>query len=266
MKDIMNFIKTKDFEEFLVRIKQELKQDLDVPSIVEDVKSKNEIFHEKFMPLWYDSIKENFDNPAYWIYGEDLYLGEVFICWKKYSRHYLRELGKFMKKEPEHFSDINKILDLGCGLGFSTVGFSETFPEAKCYGTNIKGTLQWKVNELVFEDNPNCEMVDGNLNAPGNFDIVFASEFFEHLTNPNEFLQQALFQYSPRLFIFANTFSPKAIGHFNEYYYKGERMDARKTGRMFGQILRENGYKRVETGFFNGRPCIYEKVESRQLF
>lgn len=255
------FLEKNDFEYFLDFVK-ELKPNLQKELILEDIKQNNKLLHEKYNPIWYESIKDNFENPAYWIYGEDLYLSEVLICWKRYSKKYINLLKKYNDENNNYFGKVRRILDVGCGIGFSTLYFSKLFPKAEIIGTNLKDTLQWEINEKLFKNTDNVKIVDGNLSAEGNFDIIFASEFFEHVVNPIELLNQFLDKYKPKFMIFANTFAQPAIGHFNKYYNKGVLFSANETSRLFWKTLRGRGYKKVDTGFFNGRPTIYELTNS----
>ena len=253
---VLDLIKLNDFESFLKDFQDfDNSEKLPITEILEDVKLENKCLADKYTKVWYDSIKENYDNPAYWIYGEPLYLGEVLFCWKKYSRMYVKMLKKLELK------NINKILDLGCGIGFTTVALSEQY-NCDVFGTNIPNTLQYKINEFVVKKygSDKCHIVDSNLGAPGKFDLIFASEFFEHITNPVELLEDILKTYKPNYFVFANSFKPKNIGHFNSYYYNNVLMDSISTSRLFSKTLKKFGYKKVETGFYNGRPAVWEKV------
>lgn len=261
MESIFNLIKPKDFVKFLEDFKEKYnKSDLSVDLINEDILLDSKVLHDKYMDVWYESIKENYNNPAYWIYGDPLYLSEVFICWKKYARNYIRNLKKLNLKP-------KRILDLGCGIGFTTVAFSQMY-DCEVYGTNIENTLQYDINKFVIEkyEAKRCHIVGSNLEAPGKFDLIFASEFFEHITNPIELLVNILKTYEPKYLVFANSFSPKAIGHFNNYWYNDILLDCKKTSRLFSKTLKEFGYKKVETNFFNGRPAVWKVIECDEFF
>lgn len=154
--NVWNFLEKYDFEGFLEFVKT-LKPDLQKDLILEDIHKNNEILHSKYNPIWYESIKDNFENPAYWIYGEDLYLSEVLVCWKRYSKKYINLLKKYHDNNNQYFGNVKRILDVGCGIGFSTLYFSKLFPDAEVVGTNLKDTLQWKINEKLFEGTKKCK-------------------------------------------------------------------------------------------------------------
>ena len=59
-------------------------------------------------------------------------------------------------------------------------------------------------------------------------------------------------------FIFANTFGQMSLGHFNSYFDNGNEYAGKQVSRKFNNTLRENGYTKVETNFFNHRPSIFK--------
>jgi len=62
--------------------------------------------------------------------------------------------------------------------------------------------------------------------------------------------------------IIANTFSGKAIGHFNQYEYRGNYYDGKRMSKMFNNVLRDNNYIKVETNCWNNRPSYWKKNQS----
>lgn len=208
---------------------------------------------------WELSVKEN--EPAFELYGHDLYMNEAFNCWKLYSRRYLLLLKKYLAR-PDcaiQMDDVKTVLDLGCGCGYTTAGLSSIFPDATVIGTNLAGTLQYRIAEDVCRDFPNCIICDESHNANLHKapDLVFASEFFEHLTEPLELLDAIITKYQPKYFVFANTFTKMSLGHFEKYWADGRSLDGKRMSREFLKRLRSHGYVKVPTQFFNNRPSIY---------
>lgn len=250
-KDIFDKIKTKDYFE------------------LEDIAKKIEpSFHyekddwPKLYETWEKSVlRGEFD---FSVYNHDAYLFESFICWKIYSRQYLIDLRKYLASSDCEIdrSKIHRILDLGCGCAYSTVGLKSIFDDACVMGTNLKGTLQFSIDEFVCENIDGCSMVDENdtFNL-GNVDMVFASEFFEHIQEPIDFLLSLLRAYSPEYLVVANTFTRMSLGHFSEYFYNGEAFNGIRMSRMFNDTLRENGYISLSTGFWNNRPKVWKRGE-----
>lgn len=122
--------------------------------------------------------------------------------------------------------------------------------------------MQYAINVHVTDNIDDIHIYDENeAFSLNNVDMVFASEFFEHLTNPIEYLTKLIKTYRPKYFVFANTFGQMALGHFNSYFDDGCEYVGKQVSRRFNKVLRENGYVKVETGFFNHRPSIFKLAD-----
>lgn len=213
---------------------------------------------EQLQEQWVKSLQNN--NPDYSVYAHPLYMNESFNCWKIYARRYLQLLSKYLKR-PDCVIDkdsVETILDLGCGCAYSTVGLKSLFADADVAGTNLADTLQYNIDMCVTSNISDCYIVDESLTLKlPSVDMVFASEFFEHLQEPIALLESLIQTYNPRYFVFANTFTRMSIGHFFKYLYNGSWYTGKEITRIFGTYLRKHGYARVQTGFYNGRPQIY---------
>lgn len=257
-------IKKEDFKDLLLLAKKE-KSDIDVERLYKEFLGGNKNL-DGLLSRWLKSIK--LGKPDFSVYGEDDYLNEVFFCWKNFSRRYLRTLKKFFEKNEDFYYNVESILDMGCGIGYTTIALSEMFVDAIIYGQNLKGTLQHKINKRIAAGVKNVKIVDERdfLNRIKSVDLIFASEYFEHLLKPIDMLQDLINKFHPRYFIFANSFThPESIGHFYFYEYNGKQYSGKEISRLFYKVLSNNGYKRVDTGFFNGRPCVYELKENKNV-
>lgn len=256
---IFDKIKKEDFKQ-LLEIANQYKP-LQVEELYHSYINGNErlaALHKK----WERSIING--NPDYSVYDDDVYMNEVFICWKEYSRRYLLLLKKYLLREDCEINktDVKSILDLGCGCGFSTIGLKAIFQDATVSATNLKETLQYAINVHVTDNIDDIHIYDENeAFSLNHVDMVFASEFFEHLTNPIEYLTKLIKTYRPKYFVFANTFGQMALGHFNYYFDDGCEYVGKQVSRKFNKVLRENGYVKVETGFFNHRPSIFKLAD-----
>lgn len=201
---------------------------------------------------WYDSLAAG--APDYGVYDTLWYIAETFACWQVYSRKYIVnciKAGVF-----DELGRVDRVIDIGCGIGMTTASFANCFPRADVVGINLRDTTQWKVAEQFshrFSFTLSPDLPESRA------DVIFASEFFEHLTDPLAYLQQVLDRTSPRLFICANTFTAPAIGHFPLYRgVDGSYRDGSTTTRVFSQLLRSCGYRRVkEIKFWNDRPQVW---------
>jgi SAM-dependent methyltransferase len=204
---------------------------------------------------WYNSLSTNV--PAYDVYADQLYLAEVFVCWQLYSRDYILRL---KKSNIFTLASIQVVVDLGCGIGYSTAALKEIFPDATVIGTNLCDTIQYKFAKSISKEYD--FKLTSNLSTISNVDIIFASEYFEHFECPIDHLKDVL-KLNPKYLIIANAFGPKAIGHFDFYKINGISVDAKTTGKMFNRYLKDVGYSKMKTGFWNNRPAIYERVENK---
>jgi trans-aconitate methyltransferase len=157
--------------------------------------------------------------------------------------------------------DVRRIIDLGCGFGFSTIALKQLWPNAAVIGTNIRDTIQFQVASKLGRKY-GFEMIDENATIPQPVDLVFASEYFEHILDPIQHLRQIIRQAQPRNWLIANTFGPEAIGHFDEYLVDGQMLKARQTSKVFKQTLVNAGYDLVKTRFWNSRPQFYRRAQT----
>lgn len=207
---------------------------------------------EKFDHLtrqWYLDLDIGLSE-AYKVYNDDYYFTDLWTCFAKYSRTYLRNVRKYM-----HITD-QKIIDLGCGIGYTTAALKQSFPRASVWGTNLRGTKQWDFCESI-KRKYSFELVS---EIDADVDIVFASEYFEHILDPITHLDDIVSVANPKYFIIANAFNTCSIGHFPTYYVKSEPVDQTKISRLFNKHLRSLGYDKEKMPFFNNKPNVWRKV------
>lgn len=224
---------------------------------------------------WYESLLGG--EPDYSIYDDVYYLADTWVCWKLYSREYIKAIisdkgmatrssnGWYnLKSIKDHIGSINKIADLGCGIGYTAATLKQEF-NCAVFGTNIKDTKQYQVCSNIANIS-GFNLVE-SLDEIGSCDLVFASEYFEHFERPIEHLIDVLQKLNPKHFLFANTFNSKSIGHFDIYKNKGaenlfsSNYTGKEMSRLFSKTLKEHGYKKVHTNCFNDRPNYYRYGE-----
>lgn len=208
---------------------------------------KNKSVFEKLTKEWYDS--QDFK-----VYDDDYYFLDLFDCYVTYSRKYLRSVLKCKL-------NMNSFVDLGCGLAYSTSALKQMFPDAKGYATNLKNTKQWKFCQVMAK-RMDFEMVESVNEINHNVDFAFASEYFEHIENPIEHLHDVIEAVYPRVFVIANSFNTKSIGHFTDYRHNHDQINESKISRLFNQSLKDNSYIKSDFKFWNNRPQIWVKNES----
>jgi len=209
---------------------------------------------------WYNSLCAG--EPDYSVYDNIYYIADLWACWCVYSQKYLSLIvGKNAYKNSdtsvvESFGTVNSVIDMGNGFGITTAVLKQMFPNAKVYGVNIENTWQFKVSDEYGKAYNYTTIKDYSIIQEKNT-IVFASEYFEHIINPIEHLTDIVKKCNPKGFIIANSFGAKSIGHFDYYYHNGVKIQNKLVGRLFNKELRQMGYKKQDTKFWNNRPSIW---------
>jgi SAM-dependent methyltransferase len=200
---------------------------------------------------WYESIRKG--QPDYSVYDDNLFLSNLWACWIVYSRGYLNGIRKLSST----FGEIGSVADLGCGFGYTTAALKEMFPKAEVFGTNLPDTLQFQVASEIGQQRGFAVVPDARGRKA---DLIFASEYFEHIESPVEHLQEIIDQTGGRFMVIANAFGARATGHFNHYRHEGRTIMNKQIGRVFNRTLRLAGYRAVKTKFWNNRPAIWQKA------
>jgi len=236
--------------------KKKLRDEIDI-SIKQFRKQEKDIGElGRLEKIWYDSLNDKID---YSVYADDFYFAEVWKCWILYSRKYLKDIQKpnslFDKSIYKDMSNVDSVLDLGCGMGYTTAFLKKLFSDAKVIGTNLENTLQFKLaSQLgttydfkIMEDLPDSNM-----------DLIFASEYFEHIERPIEHLKEVLEKNKPTHLLVANTFNQPAIGHFINYKDGSDVLNGKETSKRFNETLKNYGYKKIKTKLWNQRPNYWK--------
>lgn len=210
---------------------------------------------------WYSSLEK--DEPDYGVYDDPSYIYDLEKCWKVYSRVYLRDINSpkslFDKSIISDMEDVKTIVDMGCGLGYTTARLKELFPNADVYGVNLEGSWQYGIAKENGVKN-GFSVVSKVEKIGKKIDLIFASEYFEHIEWPVEHLAKILEFGEPKYLLIANSFGTRAIGHFNEYHYDGDLFTPREISSLFNGCLRQHGYSKIKTKLWNQRPAYWKKA------
>lgn len=202
---------------------------------------------------WYEALEAG--RTDWSVYESDWYLAELWACWVVYSRTYLRSV--FTSGIFEDLGIVHRVVDLGCGIGITTAALKQMFDGAEVVGTNIDGTVQTKIARW-FGREFDFRVVDRA--AFSQTDLVFASEFFEHIEEPVAYLRDVVATLSPRALVVANSFGARSIGHFPRYEVDGRSFVGRTISRRFNDELRLLGYEKMEMGLWNDRPSYWKRA------
>jgi 2-polyprenyl-3-methyl-5-hydroxy-6-metoxy-1,4-benzoquinol methylase len=219
----------------------------------------SDVLIEQIKSAWYASVKNK--QPNYNLYNIDEYLVEVWICYEMYSKKYLKEIKKPNSLPPYGIYEENKnaklIVDLGNGIGTTSVALKQMFPDSVVIGTNVLLSTQYKMAKILSELY-DFQMVNDVNKIKQQPDLVFASEYFEHFEDPVAHLLHIVKSVKPKRWLIASTFNGVAIGHFTSYLYNGEEVNGVKISRLFNNALRDLGYKKIQTKLWNNRPSYWK--------
>lgn len=132
-------------------------------------------------------------------------------------------------------------------------------PDSRVVGTQVSGSPQRAIAEVVAEEF-GFDVAD---DAKERFDLLFASEFFEHFEEPVECLTGLLEATNPRVCVVANTFTSQSTGHFRSYVVGGRRLDGASASRTFNDVMRERGFFEAGIKVWNGRPKVWVRSSVR---
>ena len=201
---------------------------------------------------WYKSLDSGI--PDYSGYADPYYFTDLWACWSIYSRGYIRAIRSNVLLMA-NLSNVRGVLDLGCGIGYTTTALTELFPFAKVFGTNISGTEQFRFCEFMScIKGFSIASVPADIACP--IDLVFASEYFEHIEAPLDHLNELL-ALNPKVIITANAFGAVSYGHFRHYIVDREKVVCTELPRLFAAKMRKAGYVNEKTGFWNNRPTVW---------
>lgn len=214
--------------------------------------------HQKLLDAWNDSLNDN--DPDYSVYSQYAILQDIWACWSMYSRAHLKSLSAKKCGDVsvlEALGEVNSILDIGNGIGYSTAALKQLFPLADVVGYNVIDSFQYKICERVAVDYHFA--MTGDLEDVGHVDLLFASEYFEHYEYPVEHLEEVIELTEPRNIIVANSFGTEAIGHFAHYKYKNSVLTFRQIRKAFSDFLKDNNYVKQNTTCWNDRPHFWQR-------
>ncbi len=205
---------------------------------------------------WYTQLDNNSLLDAYRVYDDEYYFVDIFNCYVTYSRDYIKRIVK--SSVYEELKHAKSFVDIGCGISYSTCALKQVFPQAQGYAINLKNTKQWQFcekmsNKYDFKLIENVQEIDHEV------DVLFASEYFEHIQNPTKHFQEIVDTINPKYFIIANAFNTWSIGHYRTYEYENEIVDQSKISRLFNNYIRANGYEQVKCNIWNSKPTVWKR-------
>ena len=255
LKSEMDFLKEKPqvlFEYFL----QDYGSLFDIDAEECRTLRKTDKIFQELSTKWYDDLEHEHERNIYEVYNHDYYFIDIFNCFVTYSRDYIKRIIK--SSHFQELKDAKVIVDIGCGISYSTCLLKQIFPEAKVYAINLKGTKQWKLCEIMAQ-RFDFNLVESIHDIEESVDILWASEYFEHIYNPIEHVDDIIKTLNPKHMIVANSFNTWGMGHFTKYDVYGTIVSQDKVSKMFNQHLMAKQYENVKCGIWNNKPIVWKR-------
>jgi len=194
-------------------------------------------------------------------YQNLFYLYCATVCYFDYSKGAVR----FLEINKDKLPGINRILDLGAGNGLTSMHLSEAF-NCTVYYNQLDGIQKIFAKELFMRYKPNCVILPEDKNfikTRGDIDLVFASDFFEHLEYPVNFLENVIKRTNPKYITTCNAFTAPHPDHIQKYKYQEDNesyieIEPKQMSRFFSKKMRDNGYEVYLSGW-HCRPYIWRK-------
>lgn len=210
---------------------------------------------------WYEKIRVNQLNEAYRVYDDEYYFVDIFNCYATYSREYIKRIKK--SSAYDMLNECKTLVDIGCGISYSTCALKQLFPHLEAYAINLRNTKQWSFCEQMSE-RFDFRLIESVHEIGKQTDIVFASEYFEHIENPTKHFQEIVDSILPKYFVIANAFNTHSIGHYETYKYDTRLIDQSKISKMFNDYIKESGYENVDCKIWNSKPTIWRRKNANQ--
>lgn len=205
---------------------------------------------------WYDNYRDFSRYKSY----HYLYAG--LNCFNNYSKQCALYAKQYLGDKP-----IKSIVDVGAGIGLSTMLLADLFPSARVYYNNITPSLQSeffeehknaKVNNMAYKSQPVSAITEEDMRTHGPFDMLFASEYFEHFEEPIKQTDFLLNQVGFTYLVVNNSFNVKAYGHFEQFKHNEILTMPKAMSKLWLKTVRES-YNELDVKCWNGRPKIFEK-------
>lgn len=105
------------------------------------------------------------------------------------GRCHAEALAEIVRGTGTDLTEINSVLDFGCGCGRVISAFQSLLPSAKFYGTDAEADLiAWSRSHLAFADFRVNASEPPLPYAEGQFDLIYAISVFTHLDERLQFL------------------------------------------------------------------------------
>ena len=152
-----------------------------------------------------------------------------------------------------------KIIDIGCGSGMSTIALANQFPKAQIIGVDLSEQMLEKAKELEIEAKwikRDCSMPLEDL---GKFDLVFSNAFLQWLPNQEQFLKQT------KRILSEEGILAIQVPNWDNMPIKGCLDKVVQSYEEFQEPLQVNAHNDTMMGYYDMLVKDYEQVEIWQI-
>jgi SAM-dependent methyltransferase len=202
---------------------------------------------------WIDSGRKDFS-----LYNEKDYLFETVEAFN-YSSEAIKRTFSIIKKLGK-LDDIKSILDYGCGLGMTSMLFSDLFPNTTIYAYDIS-TAELDFLKYVKEkyNYKNIIIINDISQLPEKPTLVACFEVIEHNKDLDMFMEH-IFDLIIKYFVFTSRFDSDYLGHFDKYNINSITVEPKKAKHLLYKKLKSELIY-LDSGW-NGWPSVYERVQN----
>ena len=193
-------------------------------------------------------------------YSNSEYLLGAAACYVDYSKSYFKVFDRVYSQLPK----ISSALELGAGCGLTTAHLAQILPQAKIIYNNLP-SVQYDFAKWLFKQRGIAGRVSQTadmFSVKKHVDLVVATDFFEHVKTPTEWIEKIIDNTSPKVMLVANAFNLPHPDHLEYFYDRGTKTHFSKVSRSWNKAVRDKGYELhpVVKTFWNRRPAIWVKT------
>jgi len=226
--------------------------------IINEFTGKNVIDQKESMKIekkdldewWWNKHYKDFSRYSSW-----QYLYAALNCFVEYSRWNVI-VGLENLESWDLIKEIDSVVDVGAGIGLSTMLLADSLPWADVHYNNIPSI---QVDFFKKHKHQRIKLSsERDLVKHGPFDLILASEYFEHFEEPIKQLEFLQNEVGFKIMIVSNSFTAKSYGHFKSYIIEGREYEPRQMSAIFNSVLEGPDYDRPKVAkSWNLHPQIF---------
>ena len=217
-------------------------------------------YFEESTPIWINEYRDSGN--------DELFYDRIEYLWGCLGSYYNSSKG-YIPKIKTAFEKMNyvpkTVLDFGAGVGLATYDLAELLSNTTVYYYNIS-EIQTSLFKEMLKQFPidNIVIIDDPLSV--NAEVVFCSEFFEHIKTPEDALKYIMGIPGVKHILEASSFRFSDVaGHYETFIFDNVEVSCNDAQKNFNKLMRRYGFqlsnKVYNVSCWNNRPNIWVKGE-----